>query len=96
MFLSEMDGKKLAAALETLPIKNEIGRISIVGCNIVADSVEKDQEFLSNTFLADFLKTLRVDYHIETTVSARSSLVQVRHYNIVFNVVPYYFLSFPQ
>ena len=79
MLMSGMTGKELAAALDTLLVsgQNKMGRISLVGCNLGAQPGEKDLEFLSNTFLADFLKTLRSKYHIETTVSARTSLVQV-------------------
>lgn len=77
--MSGMNGRELAAALHTLPMSEEdrIGRVSLVGCNLGAQVVQKDKEFLSNTFLADFLETFISDYHIETTVSARTTLVRV-------------------
>ena len=77
--MSGMNGRELAHALHTLPMSEEerIGRISLVGCNLGSQVVQKDEEFLSNTFLVDLLKTFRSDYHIETTVSARTAPVMV-------------------
>ena len=77
--MSGMNGRELAAVLRTLPMSEEerTGRISLVGCNLGSQVVQRDEEFLSNTFLVDLLKTFRSDYHIETTVSARTALVMV-------------------
>ena len=77
--MSGMNGRELAAALDTLAISGtkKIGRISLVGCNLGAQPAEKGLKFSSNTFLMDFLKALRSKYHIDTTVSARTSRVQV-------------------
>ena len=76
--MSGMNGRELAAALCKLPMnEGRTGRISLVGCNLGSQVVQRDEEFLSNTFLVDLLKTFRSDYHIETTVSARTALVMV-------------------
>jgi hypothetical protein len=75
--MSGMTGEELAVALKKLHVSEEekIGKISLVGCNIAKD--ESQQYFLTNSFLEDFLKAFKAKYGIETTVSARSSLVQV-------------------
>ena len=75
-------GRTLAAAIARFPFSEKdnrnIARIDLRGFKVDAQTIDKEQYFL-NEFLVDFLKTLKEEFGIETSVSATRSLAQVRH-----------------
>ena len=75
-------GRTLAAALAAFPFSEKdnrnIVRIDLWGFKVAAQTIDEEQ-YLLNEFLADFLRTLKEQHNIETSVRATRSLAQVRH-----------------
>lgn len=68
MLFAKLNGEDLAKALSNLPgIKSNVGRIGLVGC----------EAGKSENFLKQFLRSLKNDMNIDTTISARKGVVVV-------------------
>ncbi|XP_064642133.1 uncharacterized protein LOC135496637 [Lineus longissimus] len=84
----EMDGKtkiggrtgaELADEVAKLPGAGdgEIGRISLIGCNIAKTAKPDSMPLGDEPFLTEFMNDLKSKHGIETVVSARNTFVQV-------------------
>ncbi|XP_077977792.1 uncharacterized protein LOC144433362 [Glandiceps talaboti] len=78
MKMSGMTGRELAGVLRTLPISenDELGRISLVGCNIGESSVPDNDKVVDRPFLSELIRDFKTN-GIKTTVSARTTLLRV-------------------